>query len=135
MLITPYLQLKVVPSLDPAEIANLYAIDAAFGAQLTVNTATLSAGTVTVLNATVPTTSASRIVFGRTTAGGTIGTVGCVLNAGTSIVFTSSSSSDTSIISYQVVNAPAAFVSGSEPVFIADPSQDVQTSPAKFTSY
>lgn len=134
-MLTPYLQLKVNPSAALETQTNLEAIDAAFGSLLTVYTATLSAGTVTVLNATVPTTALSRIVFARTTAGGTVGTVSCTLTAGTSIVFSSSSSSDTSVISYQVVNSPASFVLGEEPAFVADASADTQTVPAQIKNY
>ena len=134
-MLTPYLQLKVNPAAAPEVQTNLEAIDAAFGSLLTVYTATLVAGAVTIANGTVATTSLSRIVFARSTAGGTIGTVSCVLTPGTSIVFNSSSASDTSTISYQVVNSPASFVLGVEPSFVADPSSDNQTVPAQIKNY
>lgn len=134
-MITPYLQLKVDPSTSASHQSNFLALDAAFGSLLTVYTATLSAGTVTVLNATVPTTSLSRVIFARTTPGGTLGSISAVVNAGTSIVFSSTSSSETSVVSYQVVNSPSSFVLGEEPSLVADASADTQTVPAQIKNY
>ena len=134
-MITPYLQLSIAPSIDPVLQGNLQLIDAAFGATITTHTAQLSGGTVTVSNATVATTALSRIVFGVTTTAGTPGTVTCVLTPTTSIVFNSTSATDTSTVTYQVVNSPAAFMLSMEPAFVADPSQDTQTVPAQIKNY
>ena len=122
-MITPYTQMNIVPSMDAVLQSNLLALDAAVGSLITVNTATMSSGAVTVLNSTVATTSLSRILFARATNGsGGVGTITCVLNPGVSTVFTSTAGTDNGQISYQVVNSPGTFVSGQEPVFVSNPS-------------
>jgi len=65
-------------------------------------TSTLVAGTITVANTSV--TSSSIIVLSRATSGGTVGTLSYSLSAGTSFTITSSSSTDTSTISYLIIN-------------------------------
>jgi hypothetical protein len=64
--------------------------------------ATLVAGTVTVSNNSV--TSSSIILVSRKTAGGTIGTFSYTLTSGTSFTITSSSSTDTSTVEYVIIN-------------------------------
>ena len=75
-------------------------LDTKLGTALQMYTATLSAGTVTVANTAIKSTN--KIIFNRSTLGGTPGHLSYAINAGTSIVFTSSSGSDTSTIVYQI---------------------------------
>ena len=75
-------------------------LDAKLGTALQTYTATLVGGTVTVANTAIKSTN--RVIFNRSTTGGTPGHLSYVINAGTNIVFTSSSGTDTSSIVYQI---------------------------------
>lgn len=63
--------------------------------------ATLVAGTVTVTNTTV--TANTLILLSRKTAGGTLGNLTYTLSAGASFTINSSSASDTSVVSYLLI--------------------------------
>jgi len=65
-------------------------------------TVTLSAGTVTVANAEI--TSSSVIRLNRQAAGGTLGELSASLSAGTSFTINSSSGSETSTVCYEIVS-------------------------------
>lgn len=64
--------------------------------------AVLVAGSATVSNTTLADTDI--VVYERSTLGGTPGHLSYAITAGTSLVFTSSSSSDTSTITYTVLS-------------------------------
>ncbi len=64
-------------------------------------TAVLVAGTVTVANTAIKSTSV--IEYQRSTAGGTLGELSYAITAGTSFTFTSSSATDTSTIQYRII--------------------------------
>jgi len=66
--------------------------------------ATLIGGTLTVANATV--TANTAVIFSRKTAGGTIGDLTYTTIAGTSFTLTSSSGTDTSTVSWNLVEIP-----------------------------
>jgi len=68
---------------------------------ITVDSAVLVGGTVTVANTDIADTN--NIIYNRSVTGGTPGHLSYVINAGTSIVFTSSSAADTSTIVYQIL--------------------------------
>jgi hypothetical protein len=76
-------------------------LDAKLGSAYTVYTATLVGGTVTVANTAIKSTN--KILYNRSTLGGTPGHLSYAINAGTNIIFTSSSGTDTSTIVYQIV--------------------------------
>jgi hypothetical protein len=67
--------------------------------------ATLVAGTVTVTNTLV--TANSVIILARKTAGGTIGNLTYTVSAATSFTITSDSATDTSVVSYLIVETHA----------------------------
>lgn len=73
----------------------------ATGSNAKMGTATLVAGTVTVSNTSV--TSSSHIIAYHMTASGTPGWLRVSKVAGTSLTITSSSSSDTSLVGYRIV--------------------------------
>lgn len=73
------------------------------GANAKLGTATLAAGTVTVLNSSI--TANSRILLSRSTPGGTPGILSYSTSVGTGFTITSSSSSDTSSVIYFIVEA------------------------------
>jgi hypothetical protein len=64
--------------------------------------ATLAAGTVTVSNTSV--TANSIILIQHKTSGGTVGTYSYSVTPGTSFTITSSSSTDTSVVGYVIIN-------------------------------
>ena len=71
------------------------------GSAQRVGNATLVGGTVTVTNGGV---SVNTIIYlSRKTLGGTVGNLSYVLNAGANFVINSSSASDTSVVSYMLV--------------------------------
>ncbi|HEY8928585.1 MAG TPA: hypothetical protein VIM55_05320 [Mucilaginibacter sp.] len=74
----------------------------ATGTNASVGSATLVAGTVTVNTTSV--SAGSIIFFTRTVAGGAAGTLSYTIIAGTSFTINSSSSTDTSIIGYIIIN-------------------------------
>ena len=65
-------------------------------------TAAMTAGAVTVTNPFV--TSASKIVYSRATLGGTAGNVSITAQSNGSFTLTSSSNTETSTFTYQVIN-------------------------------
>lgn len=69
---------------------------------LTWGTATLVAGTVTVNDTSL--TANSVPLHSRITAGGTTGTVTVTVIPGTSITFSSTSATETSVIGYLILN-------------------------------
>jgi len=76
-------------------------LTAAVVASDSTSEATLAAGTVTVANTAV--TAATRILFNRHVAGGTTGNLSYSITPNVGITFTSSSNTDTSTITYHVV--------------------------------
>ena len=76
-------------------------LDTRLGSAVNTYSATLVGGTVTVANTAIKSTN--KIIFNRSTLGGTAGHLSYTINAGTSIVFTSSSGTDTSTIVYQIM--------------------------------
>lgn len=67
-----------------------------------VGNATLVAGTVTVANTAV--TASSELFLSRKTIGGTTGTLSYTVSAGVGFTITSSSNTDTSVISWLRIN-------------------------------
>jgi hypothetical protein len=63
--------------------------------------ATLVAGTVTVANTTV--TANTAILHSVKTSGGTAGTIGYTVTSGTSFTLTSSSATETSVVTYHLI--------------------------------
>lgn len=63
---------------------------------------TLVAGTVTVANTTVASTS--RVIVTRTTSGGTVGHITVTKNAGVGFTITSSSNTETSTFDWVILN-------------------------------
>jgi hypothetical protein len=86
---------------------NVIALTAGKGLQLQSGTgaragdAVLVAGTVTVTNTTV--TANTKILLSRKTIGGTVGNLSYTLSAGASFTINSSSGTDTSTITYMLV--------------------------------
>lgn len=73
------------------------------GANASIGSATLVAGTVTVNTTAI---SANSIVFlTRTTSGGTVGTLDYTVSAGVSFTINSSSATDTSTVGYIIIDA------------------------------
>lgn len=79
-------------------------ISLASGANQRAGNATLVGGTVTVNNTTV--TANTIVMLSRKTAGGTLGSTTYTLSAGTSFTINSSSGSDTSVVSYLLIEVP-----------------------------
>lgn len=73
------------------------------GSNARVGTATLAGGTVTIANTSV--TANTIVLLTRKTNGGTVGNIGYVATPATGFVVTSSSSTDTSVFNYVLIEA------------------------------
>ena len=124
------LKLQINPCYYPQDQYNNEILDSAISPLYSFATVTLSGGTATVSSTTIAATDT--VMYWRSTVGGTPGHLSYAINAGTSIVFTSSGGSDTSTIVYTVVHTVANLA---EPSITMDASSDNQTTPAKITSY
>lgn len=124
------LKLQINPCDYPQDQYNNEILDSAISPLYSFATVTLSGGTATVSSTTIAATDT--VMYWRSTVGGTPGHLSYAINAGTSIVFTSSGGSDTSTIVYTVVHTVANLA---EPSITMDASSDNQTTPAKITSY
>lgn len=76
----------------------------ASGTNQRAGNATLVGGTVTVSNTTV--TANTVVILTRKTAGGTLGNLTYTLSAGTSFTINSDSGTDTSVVSYMLIEVP-----------------------------
>jgi len=132
MTLTPTLQLLNDTSTSVQSQINMLTLDVAVGQLYTVGTATLAgSGTATVANTKIKATDT--IIYNRTTLGGTPGHLSYAINAGTSIVFTSSSTTDTSTIAYVIIPLVANLVvPATSGASIATEVSKVQSVPKRF---
>lgn len=125
------LKLQINPSDYLQDQYNNELLDSAIAPLYNFTTATLAgSGTATVSLTSIKATDT--VMYWRSTLGGTPGHLSYAITAGTGVVFTSSSSTDTSTIVYTVIHTVANLA---EAAVVVDYSADTQTSPAQITSY